>query len=38
LQVVEPHNHWVNAAKRAIQTFKDAFIVALATTDQDFPL
>jgi hypothetical protein len=38
LQLVEPHNHRVNAAERAIQTFKDAFIAALATTDQDFPL
>ncbi len=38
LQLVEPHNHRVNAAKRAIQTFKDAFISALATTDRDFPL
>jgi hypothetical protein len=38
LQVMEPHNHRVNAAGRAIQTFKDAFITALATTDRDFPL
>ena len=38
LQIVEPHNHRVNAAERAIQTFKDAFIAALATTDRDFPL
>jgi hypothetical protein len=38
LQVVEPHNHRVNAAERAIQTFKDAFIVALAMTDSEFPL
>ncbi len=38
LQVVEPHNHRVNAAERAIQTFKDAFIATLATTDCDFPL
>jgi hypothetical protein len=38
LQLVEPHNHQVNAAERAIQTFKDAFISALATTDKDFPL
>jgi hypothetical protein len=38
LQVVEPHNHQVIAAERAIQTFKDAFIAALATTDRDFPL
>jgi hypothetical protein len=28
----------VNAAERAIQTFKDAFIAALATTDSKFPL
>ena len=38
LQLVEPHNHQVNAAERAIQTFKDAFITALATADRDFPL
>jgi len=38
LQVVEPHNHRVNAAERAIQTFKDAFIVALAMTNCNFPL
>ncbi len=38
LQVVEPHNHRVNAAERAIQTFKAAFIAALATTDSAFPL
>ena len=38
LQLVEPHNHRVNGAERAIQTFKDAFIAALATTNKDFPL
>ncbi len=38
LQLVEPHNHHVNVAERAIQTFKDAFIAALATTDSNFPL
>ncbi len=38
LQIVEPHNHPVKAAERAIQTFKDAFIAALATTDREFPL
>jgi hypothetical protein len=38
LQVVEPHNHRVNAAEHAIQTFKDALIAALATTDCNFPL
>jgi hypothetical protein len=36
--LVEPHNHRVNAAERAIQTFKDHFISALATTDSEFPL
>jgi hypothetical protein len=38
LQLVEPRNHQVNAAERAIQTIKDAFILALATTDHDFSL
>jgi hypothetical protein len=38
LQLVEPHNHRVNAAEHAIQTFKDAFIAALTTTDSEFPL
>ncbi len=38
LQLVEPHNHHLNAAERAIQTFKDAFIAVLATMDSDFPL
>ncbi len=38
LQLVEPHNHHVNVAKCAIQTFKDAYIAVLATTDSDFPL
>jgi hypothetical protein len=37
LQVIEPHNHRVNAIKQAIQTFKAAFIAALATTDSKFP-
>jgi hypothetical protein len=38
LLLVEPHNHCVNAAERAIQTFKDYFISALATIDSEFPL
>ncbi len=38
LLLVEPHNHQVNAAKRAIQTFKVHFISALAMTDSNFPL
>jgi hypothetical protein len=33
LQLVELHNHRLNAAERAIQTFKDAFIAVLTTTD-----
>ncbi len=37
LLLVEPHNHRVNAAERVIQTFKDHFISALATTDSKFP-
>jgi hypothetical protein len=28
----------MNAVERAMQTFKDAFIAALATTNSDFPL
>ncbi len=38
LLLVKPHNHCVNVAKRAIQTFKDHFISALAMTDSEFPL
>ena len=38
LQLVEPHNHRVNAAERAIQTFKNRFIGALGTTDSKFPI
>ncbi len=38
LQLVEPHNQCVNVAEGAIQTFKDAFIAALATTDSNFTL
>ena len=35
---MEPHNKQLNASERAIQTWKDAFIAALATTDANFPL
>ncbi len=38
LQLVEPHNHHVNAKERVIQTFKDSFISTLATTDCNFTL
>jgi hypothetical protein len=34
LQLIEPHNHRVDAAKQAIQMFKDAFIAVLATNYQ----
>ncbi len=37
-QFVEPNNHRVNAAERAIQTFKNHFISGLCTTDSNFPL
>ena len=35
---MEPHNHCINAAEPAIPTFNDAFIAALATTNNNFPL
>ncbi len=35
LQLVEPHNHRVNAAECTIQTFKNRFRGALGTTDTD---
>jgi hypothetical protein len=38
LMLVEPNNHQVNTAERAIQTFNVHFIVALATTNSKFPL
>jgi hypothetical protein len=38
LMLVKPHNHRVNVAKRAIQTFKDHIISALAMSDSKFPL
>ena len=37
-QFVEPSNHRVNAAERAIQTYKNHFISGLCTTDKDWPL
>ena len=36
-QLVEPNNHRVNAAERAIQTFKNHFIAGLSTCDAAFP-
>ena len=37
-QLVEPHNHRVNAAERAIRTFKNHFVAGLASTHPQFPL
>ena len=37
LQLVEPHNHRVNAAERAIQTFKNHTIAGLCICDKEFP-
>eukprot|EP00957_Ditylum_brightwellii_P036277 2747440-Ditylum_brightwellii.AAC.1 len=38
LQLAPPHVHRTNAAKRAIQTFKDHFIAGLCNVRPDFPL
>ena len=37
IQLVEPHNHRVNAAERAIQKFKNNLIAGLSTCDTRFP-
>ena len=37
LQLVEPHNHRINAAECAIQTFKNYTIAGLSTCDEKFP-
>jgi hypothetical protein len=37
-QLVPPHDHQQNLAKKAIQTFKDHFIAILCGTDKAFPL
>ena len=38
VQFVKPHNHCINAAERAIQTFKKHFVSGLCTTNINFPL
>ncbi len=38
IQIIPPHNHRANAAKRAIATFREHFITALATVDMLCPL
>ena len=37
-QFVEPTNHRVNAAERAIQTYENHFISDLCSTDSNWPL
>jgi hypothetical protein len=38
VHLVPPHNHRINAAGHAIATFKEHFIVGLATVNKDCPL
>ncbi len=38
IHLVPPHNHQVNAAERAIATFKEDFITELATVSRNCPL
>jgi hypothetical protein len=38
IHLVPPHNHQVNGAERAITTFKEHFISALATVNKNCPL
>jgi hypothetical protein len=37
-QLAAPGQHRVNAAKRAIRTFKNHFIAGLCSVDDDFPI
>jgi hypothetical protein len=37
-QLVPPHNHHRNRAKKAIETFKDHFVVILCAGDKEFTL
>jgi len=38
IQLVEPHDHHVNAEERVIQTFKHHLIAGLATIYINFPI
>jgi hypothetical protein len=38
IQLIPPHNYWVNTAERPIATFKEHFISTLATVDMLCPL
>ena len=37
-QLVPPHDHRQNIAEKAIQVFKDHFVLVLCVTDKNFPL
>lgn len=37
-QLTPPHMHQINAAERAIRTFKNHFVAGLCSTDPNFPL
>jgi hypothetical protein len=37
-KLVPPHYHPINAAERAIRTFKEHFVSGLSSVDQTFPL
>ena len=37
IQLVNPDNHRVNAAERAIQTWKNHYVAGLSTTDPNCP-
>jgi hypothetical protein len=37
-QLTPPHMHRINAAERAIRTFKNHFVAGLCSTDPNFPL
>ena len=38
IQFIEANNHRVNAAERAIQTFKNHFVAGLCTVHKNFPM
>ena len=37
-QLLPPHNHWRNAAEKAIETWKEHFISSLSSVHPEFPL
>jgi uncharacterized protein YgfB (UPF0149 family) len=38
IQLVNPDDHWVNAAERAIQTWKNHWISGMGTLDPNCPM